>query len=105
MFNDLVHWTVEYDNETDFNKLTIWKKIQRYFANIWWAIVAPEFAHDYILEMQNKYPDLISIENATIIANAILCHMGKWSHFIEFTKGNKAYPLPASLFEYGQIRL
>ena len=60
----------------------------------------PEFAHDYILEMQNKYPDLISIENATIIANAILCHMGKWSNLPEYTQGKKAYPLPVSLFEY-----
>ena len=35
VFDELVHWTVEYDNETDFSKLTFWKKIQRYFANIW----------------------------------------------------------------------
>lgn len=60
----------------------------------------PELAHDYIIEMQAKYPDLISIENATIIANAVLCHMGKWSHLPEFTRGKKAYPLPVSLFDY-----
>lgn len=42
VFNDLVHWVVEYDDKTDFSKLTFWKKIQRYFANIWWAIIAPE---------------------------------------------------------------
>ena len=42
VFNDLVHWAVEYDNETEFGKLTFWKKIQRYFANIWWAIIAPD---------------------------------------------------------------
>ena len=42
VFDDLVHWVVEYDNETEFSKLTFWKKIQRYFANIWWAIIAPE---------------------------------------------------------------
>ena len=42
VFDELVHWTVEYDNETDFSKLTFWKKIQRYFANIWWAINAPD---------------------------------------------------------------
>lgn len=60
----------------------------------------PELAHDYILEMQAKYPDLISLENATIIANAILCHMGKWSNLPQFTKGKKVYPLPVSLFEY-----
>lgn len=42
VFNDLVNWVVKYDNETDFRKLTFWKKIQRYFANICWAIIAPE---------------------------------------------------------------
>ena len=60
----------------------------------------PELAHDYVLEMQNKYPDLISVENATIIANAILSHMGKWSNLPEYTQGRKAYPLPVSLFDY-----
>ena len=60
----------------------------------------PELAHDYILEMQNKYPDLISVENATIIANAILSHMGKWSHHPEFTIGKKPYPMPVTLFDY-----
>lgn len=60
----------------------------------------PELAHDYILEMQNKYPDLISVENATIIANAILSHMGKWQNLPEYTQGRKAYPLPISLFDY-----
>lgn len=42
VFNELVNWVVKYDNETDFRKLTFWKKIQRYFANICWAIIAPE---------------------------------------------------------------
>ena len=42
VFNELVNWVVKYENETDFNKLTFWKKIQRYFANICWAIIAPE---------------------------------------------------------------
>ena len=60
----------------------------------------PELAHDYILEMQNKYPDLISVENATIIANAILSHMGKWQNLPKYTQGRKAYPLPVSLFDY-----
>ena len=50
--------------------------------------------------MQNKYPDLISVENATIIANAILSHMGKWQNLPEYTQGRKAYPLPISLFDY-----
>ena len=60
----------------------------------------PELAHDYILEMQAKYPDLISFENATIIANAVLCHMGKWQHLKEFTKDKKSFPMPTSLFEF-----
>ena len=42
VFNELVNWVTKYDNETDFRKLTFWKKIQRYFANICWAIIAPE---------------------------------------------------------------
>lgn len=42
VFNELVNWVAKYKNETDFRKLTFWKKIQRYFANICWAIIAPE---------------------------------------------------------------
>ena len=34
VFNDLVIWVVDYENETDFRKLTFWKKIKRYFSNI-----------------------------------------------------------------------
>lgn len=60
----------------------------------------PELAHDYILEMQIKYPELITIEDATIIADAVLCHMGKWAHLPEYIKKKKQYPLPNSLFEY-----
>ena len=82
----IVHDIKKQGNNNDGKHITVWEH--------------PEFAHDYVLEMQNKYPDLISIENATIIANAVLCHMGKWSHLVEFTKGKKAYPLPTSLFEY-----
>lgn len=70
----------------NYGKYTVWEH--------------PELAHDFILEMQTKYPDLISLENATIIANAVLCHMGKWSNLPQFTRGKKAYPLPVSLFEY-----
>ena len=42
VFNELVNWVAKYENETDFRKLTICKKIQRYFSNICWAIIAPE---------------------------------------------------------------
>ena len=60
----------------------------------------PELAHDFILEMQTKYPHLISIDDAQIIANAVLCHMGKWAHNKEFVKTRKQYPMPNTLFEY-----
>ena len=42
VFNDLVIWVVDYENETDFRKLTFWKKIKRYFSSILWAIIAPD---------------------------------------------------------------
>lgn len=60
----------------------------------------PELAYNFILETQKNNPDLITVEDATIIANAILCHMGKWSHHPEFTRGKKAYPMPVTLFDY-----
>ena len=42
VFNDLVIWVLDYENETDFRKLTFWKKIKQYFHNILWAIIAPD---------------------------------------------------------------
>lgn len=60
----------------------------------------PELAHDFIFEMRNKFPHLISKEDATIIANAVLCHMGKWANYSEFIGDKKAYPMPQTLFEY-----
>lgn len=60
----------------------------------------PELAHNYVLEMQKAHSHLISIEDATIIANAILCHMGKWQHDAQFTRGKKPFPLPTTLFDY-----
>ena len=60
----------------------------------------PELAYNFILEMQNTYPNLISVEDATIVANAILSHMGKWWHNEEFTKGKKQFPLPTTMFDY-----
>lgn len=60
----------------------------------------PELAYNFILEMQNTYPNLISIEDATIVANAILSHMGKWWHDEKFTKGKKQFPLPTTMFDY-----
>lgn len=60
----------------------------------------PELAYNFILEMQNTYPNLISVEDATIVANAILSHMGKWWHDEIFTKGKKQFPLPTTMFDY-----
>ena len=60
----------------------------------------PELAHGFIIESQNKFSHLISKEDATIIANAVLCHMGKWANYSEFIGNKKAYPMPQTLFEY-----
>lgn len=60
----------------------------------------PELAYNFIIEMQNTYPNLISVEDATIIANAILSHMGKWWHDEKFTKGKKQFPLPTTMLDY-----
>ena len=60
----------------------------------------PELAHDFIIEMRNKFSHLISKEDAIIIANAVLCHMGKWANHNEFIGDKKAYPMPQTLFEY-----
>lgn len=60
----------------------------------------PELAYNFILEMQNTYPNLISVEDAIIVANAILSHMGKWWHDEKFTKGKKQFPLPTTMFDY-----
>lgn len=60
----------------------------------------PELAYNFILEMQNTYPNLISVEDATIVANAILSHMGKWWHDEKFRKGKKQFPLPTTMLDY-----
>ena len=60
----------------------------------------PELAHDFIFEIRDKFPHLISKEDATIIANAVLCHMGKWANYAEFVSDKKVYPMPQTLFEY-----
>lgn len=60
----------------------------------------PELAYNFILEMQNTYPNLISVEDATIVANAILSHMGKWWHDEKFTKDKKQFPLPTTMLDY-----
>ena len=77
---------IKKQGDNNYGKHTVWEH--------------PELAYNFILETQKNNPDLITVEDATIIANAILCHMGKWSHHPEFTRGKKAYPMPVTLFDY-----
>jgi hypothetical protein len=42
VFHELITWLVDYDNKTNYNTLSFWDKVKRYFANIWWAIIAPD---------------------------------------------------------------
>lgn len=77
---------IKKQGDNNFGKHTVWEH--------------PELAYNFVLETQKKNPELITVEDATIIANAILCHMGKWSHHPEFTRGKKAYPMPVTLFDY-----
>lgn len=59
----------------------------------------PKFAHDYIINIWEQYPDLLSYDDVNIIANAVLSHMGKWAHHSEYVKNKTPYPMPSSLFE------
>lgn len=77
---------IKKQGDNNYGKHTVWEH--------------PELAYNFILETQKNNSDLITVEDATIIANAILCHMGKWSHHPEFTRGKKAYPMPVTLFDY-----
>jgi hypothetical protein len=60
----------------------------------------PELAAKYVMEIQAKYPTLIAQNDAFKIAEAVLCHMGKWAHHAEFVRNKKAYPMPKNMFEY-----
>ena len=60
----------------------------------------PELAAKYVMEMHAKYPMLIAQNDALKIAEAVLCHMGKWAHHVEFVRNKKAYPMPKNMFEY-----
>ncbi len=77
---------IKKQGDNNYGKHTVWEH--------------PELASNYILEMQEKYPKLITKEDANKIANAIICHMGKWANKPEFTKGKKSYPMPNTIFEY-----
>lgn len=59
----------------------------------------PELAYNFVLDMQKSHPQLISEEDASIIAKAILSHMGKWQHEEKYVKGRQQYPLPLTNFD------
>ena len=59
----------------------------------------PKLASEYVMDMQSKYPTLISKKDAKIIADAVICHMGKYAHEKEYIKNNDPFPLPSSPFQ------
>lgn len=59
----------------------------------------PRLASEYIMQMYNKYNDLISKEKAKKISDAIISHMGKWAHMPEYTKNKEVFPMPKNIFE------
>ena len=59
----------------------------------------PKLASEYVMDMQSKYPKLISKKDAKIIADAVICHMGKYAHDKEYIKNNDPLPLPSSPFQ------
>lgn len=56
----------------------------------------PRLAKEYILNMQNAFPNLISKKDANLMAEAVHSHMGKWGHYEEYAKGREQMPLPLS---------
>lgn len=59
----------------------------------------PKLASEYVMDMQSQYPKLISKKDAKIIADAVICHMGKYAHEKEYIKNNDPLPLPSSPFQ------
>lgn len=59
----------------------------------------PKLASEYVIDMQSKYPKLISKKDAKLIAEAIISHMGKYGHEKEFIKNNDPLPLPLTPFQ------
>ena len=60
----------------------------------------PKLASEYVMDMQSLYPTLISKEDAKLIADAVICHMGKYTHDKEYIKNNDPLPLPSSSFQH-----
>lgn len=56
----------------------------------------PRLAKEYILNMQDAFPNLIGKKDANLMAEAVHSHMGKWGHYEEYAKGRELMPLPLS---------
>lgn len=61
----------------------------------------PLYGADYVIEMQNKFPNFITREDAEKIAGAIRSHMGKWEGTREWVKDTtkELFPMPKDGFE------
>lgn len=61
----------------------------------------PLYGADYVIEMQNKFPNFITKEDAEKIAGAIRSHMGKWEGTREWVKDTtkELFPMPKDGFE------
>lgn len=61
----------------------------------------PLYGADYVIEMQSKFPDLITKEDAEKIAGAVRSHMGKWEGTREWVKDTtkELFPMPKDGFE------
>lgn len=61
----------------------------------------PLYGADYVIEMQSKFPNFITKEDAEKIAGAIRSHMGKWEGTREWVKDTtkELFPMPKDGFE------
>lgn len=61
----------------------------------------PLYGADYVIEMQSKFPNLITKEDAEKIAGAVRSHMGKWEGTREWVKDTtkELFPMPKDGFE------
>lgn len=61
----------------------------------------PLYGADYVLEMQEKFPNLITKNDAEKIASAVRAHMGKWEGTREWVEDvrKELFPMPKDGFE------
>lgn len=61
----------------------------------------PLYGADYVIEMQSKFPNFITKEDAEKIAGAVRSHMGKWEGTREWVKDTtkELFPMPKDGFE------